>query len=590
MVATKNPRRKFFVFAALAALAWQTGCTPPGPRALMRGDELLRKNKPVLAVAELKRATELLPQEPRAWNLLGIAYHRSGQSALAAEAYRQALRRDRSNAVAVAHYNLGCLLLEQNAPALAADELRSYTLITNNLAGLVKLGAAQLRLHQWNDAEHSYNAALRLDSKNTEALNGIGAVHAQRNQRDAMQYFNAALQANSKYGPALLNSAIVAQQSPATKPMALQRYKEFLAAQPSSRNAEIVRSLTRQLEVELAPAPPPVVSVPGPLAAAPKTNPPPVITNAKPQFIAAKSNALAAVLKTNPIVASANVPALPTNPPLTVVSVTNQPPIKIAATEVTPGPVRTDVTSSVTPSVTVAPPPDISPALIGPTGESESKPGFFSRLNPFRGKSGAPSDSARTVILNSSNVVPGETTGIGPAGSRPTFPRYAYLSPTQPAAGDRKSAERIARQAEGSYRAHKTNEALTEYRNAATADPSYFEAQYYAALLAFQLGDLKRALAGWETALALEPESMNARYSFALTLKQSNFAYDAANELERMIVAKPQEARAHLALGNLYAQQLNEPEKARLHYGKFLELEPRSPLAPTIRFWLAANP
>jgi tetratricopeptide (TPR) repeat protein len=145
-------------------------------------------------------------------------------------------------------------------------------------------------------------------------------------------------------------------------------------------------------------------------------------------------------------------------------------------------------------------------------------------------------------------------------------------------------------QAFQAHRAGRTNEALASYRRAVSADPAYFEAQYNAALMAFQAGDLSGALSGWETALAIEPDSVNARYNLALALKQAGYAQDAANELERILVGKPDESRAHLSLGNLYAQQLNEREKARVHYLRLLELEPRSPQAPAIRFWLAANP
>jgi tetratricopeptide (TPR) repeat protein len=139
-------------------------------------------------------------------------------------------------------------------------------------------------------------------------------------------------------------------------------------------------------------------------------------------------------------------------------------------------------------------------------------------------------------------------------------------------------------------RARNTNQALRAYQVSINADPTYFDAQYNAALLALQAGDLNHALAGWETALALEPDSLNARYNFALALKQANYMHDAAVELERILEAKPNDSRAHLTLANLYSQQLNERGKARVHYMKLLELEPRNPQAPAIRFWLASNP
>ena len=91
-------------------------------------------------------------------------------------------------------------------------------------------------------------------------------------------------------------------------------------------------------------------------------------------------------------------------------------------------------------------------------------------------------------------------------------------------------------------------------------------------------------------ALAIQPGSVDSRYNFALTLKQANYVPDAIHELEALVASKPQETRAYLALGNLYAQQMQQPVKARQYYVKVLELDARHPQSSAIRFWLAANP
>jgi Flp pilus assembly protein TadD len=602
MVATKNSPRKSAFLLVVAALLCLTGCAPPGPRALLKGDQLLRDGKPAQAITELKLATELLPGEPRAWNLLGLAYHRAGQPQPATLAYRQALLHDRSNLVAVAHFNLGCLLLEQNQATGAVDALRSYTLITNNPAGFARLGSAQSRLRQFTEAEKSFNAALRLDPKNAEALNGIGVIHAFRGQRDTAQYFASALQADPKYSPALLNSAVLAHQSPATKPAALQRYRDYLAVRSSGPQAEQVKSLVRQLETELSPpAPAPrmtnlsIVKTNAPLMAVASTN---TMTNppiASPVAIA-KTNAPLVVVKTNPIVvAPTNKPtAPPTNIPVTIVSVPDRTPPRIATSE-TPTP-----TPKPDPNVTIIPypksmgetPPTAPPVLDISPATVEKKRGFFSRLNPFGGKPElvATNIPTRTVVLNPDLAPATPEIPARAIGKKPTFPRYRYTSPTPPPAGDRAAAERALQQALAAQRAGRTAEASAALATALTTDPGYFEAQYNAALLAFQSGETAKALTGWETALALQPDSIVARYSFALTLKQGGHAIDAAQELEKIIDAQPNDARAHLALGNLYAQQLLDTDQARAHYKKYLELEPRNPQAAAIRFWLAANP
>ena len=590
MLAIKNPlgklagkvTRKGALILALTALLGWTACTPPGPRALLEGEALLRAGKPTQALEELKLATELLPQDPRAWNLLGLAYHRSGQAPMAVQAYRQALTRDRSNVVAVAHFNLGCLLLEQGNAAGAVNELQSYTLITNSVAGLLKLGEAQSRARQFNSAEAAYGVVLRQEPKNVEALNGLGVIHVQRGQRDAAQFFNAALQVNSRHGPALLNSAWLALQTPATKPLALQRYHAYLAAHAASPQAGSVKLIARQLEIELTPGP--VVPKSNPMATLLPTNAPPTAL--------VKSNPPVVVMKSNPVVLVTDLPVVRPTVPITVVTLSNDTPSPVAPVEtIVTKPAATVVPapSRAAPPVQELMPPELDSVPVVPAKKS----GFFSRLNPFKAKPQAtvPNNPATRVAVSAPMTnIPAAATADTAAAPKPSFPRYHYVSPPRPAPGHRGNSERALQLGLKAQREGNTNDAWLEFQLAATSDPSFFDAQYNAALLALQAGDLRRALPGWEMALALQPDSINARYNFGLALKQANYPHDAANELEKIITAQPDEARAHLALGNLYAQQLGEAGQARTHYVKVLELEPRNPQGAAIRFWLAAHP
>jgi superkiller protein 3 len=173
--------------------------------------------------------------------------------------------------------------------------------------------------------------------------------------------------------------------------------------------------------------------------------------------------------------------------------------------------------------------------------------------------------------------------------------RYAYKSPPQPAPGNRSDAELSFAQGLQAYQAHRLPEAIQAYRIATRQDPSFFEAQYNLGRAATEAGNLPLALTSYENALAIQPTSLDAhyidaRYNFALVLKQANYLSDAVIELEKVLASSPNETRAHLALANIYAQQLRQPAKARPHYLKVLEVEPQHPQAGAIRYWLAANP
>jgi tetratricopeptide (TPR) repeat protein len=170
------------------------------------------------------------------------------------------------------------------------------------------------------------------------------------------------------------------------------------------------------------------------------------------------------------------------------------------------------------------------------------------------------------------------------------FPRYTYLSPRRPAAGDRRAASGAFTQARMAEQNEKWADTLKAYREAAELDPAWFEAHYNAGVVAQRLRNFASALASYEMALAIQPDSVDARYNFALTLKAAGYAPDGANEFKKILAAHPNEIRAHLALANLCAQSLRDPGQAREHYLKVLELDPKNPQTTDIQHWLATNP
>src|SRR5579862_5239662 len=130
MLTTKKRfRQRLNTLMLTLLMAWVAGCTPPGPRALLQGKRLIEQGKYAAAVEKLKLATTLLPTNALAWNYLGLACHLAGQPSDAIDAYQKALKLNHD--LVIVHYDLGCLLLEQNKPALnetARDELTAFVL------------------------------------------------------------------------------------------------------------------------------------------------------------------------------------------------------------------------------------------------------------------------------------------------------------------------------------------------------------------------------------------------------------------------------------------------------------------------------
>src|SRR5258708_33246757 len=118
---------KAAAFSFVAALMLLTGCEPPGPKALIDGDQLTRDGKYDAAIEKLKVAAQLLPKTAQAWNHLGLAFQHAGRANDAIAAYEHALQLDRN--LSAARFNLGVLRLEHNDAAGAIPDLTTFTVL-----------------------------------------------------------------------------------------------------------------------------------------------------------------------------------------------------------------------------------------------------------------------------------------------------------------------------------------------------------------------------------------------------------------------------------------------------------------------------
>ncbi|KAF0180625.1 MAG: periplasmic protein TonB [Limisphaerales bacterium] len=536
--------------AALALLMALAACMPPGPRALLNGERLIKEGKFDAAIAALTEATLQLPRNAQAWNHLGLANHNAGRANDALRAYRKALDVDVN--LAAARFNLGCLLLEINQPAAAAGEFAAYTMAQPKAVdGWLKRGRAEMLARQHDAADKSLRAALTLNPKQPEVWNTLGIVQLYRAQADprraveryadAFLAFNNGVQQQANYAPALFNAALVshfylshpARRGVDQRPFALEKYKAFLALNPTVDNLEAIQQVVAHLETELSPKPPAPKFV-----IAPPTNPPP---------------AVAVAPKPEP-------PPLPRPvPPVEPVAAPKKP---------EPEPVKPVVVAAV-----VKPePPAPKPAPVVP------KPAPPAPVPVFRPEPVAPAPKPAPPRV-------GEDIAPGWAG-----PRYAYLTPDAPTPGSRADAQTHFAEGLAMQRIGKNSDALASYQRAIRADGAFFEAYHNLGIVAAQMGDLLKSTAAYETALALEPDSASARFNFALALQRGGYLRDAATELTKLLAKTPDDAGAHFVLANLYSQNFNQPGKARPHYVRVLELRPQHPQATAIRFWLRENP
>ena len=580
MFVTKN-RVGLSAVLLLTVVCFVTACGPPGPRALLQGRRLLEAGETDAAVKELKTAVSLLRTNAAAWNYLGLAYHRAGLSTNAIDAYSRAIKLDRD--LLEARFNLGCLLLDENRPDAAKTELTAYTLRRGTEPeGWLKLGLAQMRVRDTASAEKSFREVLRLETNNVEALNNIGLVQLQRNRpREAAEAFGSALEVKPDYRPALLNLATVSQQQLNDPVQALRRYRQYLALQPRAANWDAVNAVVRALEQPPIPTHPARTLTNNPVSnTIPSTA---IATNQSKaptqQVAAAKTPAVSkplsnsVPLKPNPGPGTTSPPPTVSHPPPEVVRIAPEPVVKNVAVAAEPKALIVNSNSS---------PRSSTPATNAPAPKTERR-GFLSKLNPFKSES-KPASNTQTSTGMVTSVMAERTSTSTASG------RYAYLLPKAPGSGDRREAENALAQGQQAQRLDRNVEAFQFYRRAAQLDPAYFEAHYCLGLTAFKIRSFQTALTAWENALALRPNDPDARYNFALTLKAADYPKDAADELEKLLSLHPDEARGHLTLGNLYADKLRDIPRARKHYNKVLQLDPRNPQAQAIRYWLVSNP
>ncbi|MBL9126371.1 MAG: tetratricopeptide repeat protein, partial [Verrucomicrobiales bacterium] len=330
MLTTSKPLGSRARTALAAGLAlWVAGCTPPGPKALLDGERLLREGRTEDAIRRLRTAVEFLPSQPQAWNHLGLAYHAAKKPSDAVEAYQQALRLDRN--LAAAYFNSGCLYLENGEPGLATDALWAFVgLQPRVIEGWVKLGQAQLRTRRWDQAERSFQEALRLSPGRVDALNGVGiAFHQRRKVQEAWSSFTNAVIRDPSFAPAWLNLGVIAHQSGAPG-KAVQAYRQYAALRPTSAQQLGLEAVIRKLEL---PPPSPTIQLP---PAAPagsgETNAPPVAAAAPPAPDAKSSDAAARVSAATGTPGAARPPPVASAPDATIPA-PSESPAAVAGTE-----------------------------------------------------------------------------------------------------------------------------------------------------------------------------------------------------------------------------------------------------------------
>jgi tetratricopeptide (TPR) repeat protein len=372
-----------------------------------------------------------------------------------------------------------------------------------------------------------------------------------------------------------LNLATTSQQYLHDDKTALENYHAYLALTPHPANWDEVNALAGSLEAAAAEK-----LMAETALAERQERPVPSTAEAKPpvkSYYSSTTPHQASTLKPQPVVktAAANPPPV-RSVPVQVVQVRPEPPMATAppATPATTAP--SEPASLFVPMPIPPPKESVWHKLFGSPKQDDASANtkyLGDGLTPLPSGDGTPGQTAAQpappkaqpapVSLES---MPAPTPAAVAPPPAPVFPRYHYFAPRKPVAGNRTAAVGAFTQARLLEQDEKWPDALQCYQQAAAFDPAWFEAQYNTGVLAHRLRNFALALPHYELALAIQPDSADARYNFALALWASGYAPDAAEELIKIITANPGEVRAHLALANISAQALHETGLAREQY------------------------
>ena len=238
-----------------------------------------------------------------------------------------------------------------------------------------------------------------------------------------------------------------------------------------------------------------------------------------------------------------------------------------------------------------------------PEETEKPKRKWTDRLNPARWFGGQKKDKTDGQISWKSStplptipaakpVAPASTNATRVVNVLPTavaYPRYAYLHPALPKAGDRQVAKTYFDDGAKAQKSKEWQRAKAAYLQATKSDPAWFEARFKLGQAAYYTGETSLALQSFENALSIDPNDGPARFNFAMSLVQGTYYADAAKELETFLQFDPNNIQAHLEAANLYAEKLYDVAKAAIHYKRVIGLNPEHPQAVNIRYWLIRN-
>lgn len=143
----------------------------------------LAKDEPELAIKRLSDVAKSSPDSARVYEVLGIAFQKTGEFELAEENFRKALRIDSS--YTRGRSNFAAFLFSQQRFKEACEEYEKVVddvYYENRSLAFLNYGQCSIQLERWDEAEEAFKRALGLEKSLPLAYQELGWVYFQKKE------------------------------------------------------------------------------------------------------------------------------------------------------------------------------------------------------------------------------------------------------------------------------------------------------------------------------------------------------------------------------------------------------------------------
>jgi tetratricopeptide (TPR) repeat protein len=133
-------------------------------------------------------------------------------------------------------------------------------------------------------------------------------------------------------------------------------------------------------------------------------------------------------------------------------------------------------------------------------------------------------------------------------------------------------------------------EARQSLESAVRIDPTFTRARLELAEVLEEAEDFPAAAAAYRELSGAKPDDVSLHFRLAVAARKAGLIDEAISEYQAALRLDPSVSEAHYNLAVLYVREKKAPDLAAQSFKRFLDLDPESERAESVRKWLRENP